>query len=56
MLAEREGYDRKLLPENPCSQYMQMLILSDGEQIPSGLVSKIHCIQVKYLTAFVFMI
>lgn len=54
MLAEPEGYDRKLLPENPCSQYMQVLILSDGEQIPPGLVSKIHCVQSKIFNSFCF--
>lgn len=55
-LAEPGGYEMKSFPENLCSQCTPMLILSDGEQIPSGSASKTHCIQVKYLTAFVFMI
>ena len=54
--AEPEGCEVELSPENPCGRRVPALLLPDGEQRPSALVSKIHRVRVKYLTAFVFMV
>lgn len=51
-----EGCGMVSLPENAGSQRAPALTLSDGEQIPSGSASEIHRVQLKRLTAFVFMI